>query len=62
MAPALGAVGSALLPGIGGPIGTGLGSLIKSVTGFGDYEVKENSLMIPEAEIHLKWLIRLTSP
>lgn len=44
----LGAVGSALLPGIGGPLGKGLGTLIKSVTGFGDYQVKENSL-IPEA-------------
>lgn len=48
LAPALSAVGSAILPGIGGPIGAGLGSLIKSVTGFGDYKVQENSL-IPEA-------------
>lgn len=41
----LGAVGSALLPGIGGPIGRGLGSLVKSITGFGDYNVESNSLI-----------------
>lgn len=49
LAPALGAIGSAILPGIGGPLGQGVGSLIKSVTGFGDYQVKENSLFVPEA-------------
>lgn len=52
LSPALSAVGGALLPGIGGPIGAGLGSLVKQITGFGDYEVKQNALMkddsIPE--------------
>lgn len=41
----LGAIGNALLPGIGGAAGRGLGSLIKSVTGFGDYTVNQNSLV-----------------
>lgn len=45
----LGSVGNMLMPGLGGMLGRGAGSLIKSITGFGDYEVKENSLMIPEA-------------
>lgn len=41
----LGTVGSMLLPGIGGPLGRGVGSLIKSITGFGDYTVNQNSLI-----------------
>jgi len=48
LASGLGAVGNALFPGIGGMAGRGLGSLIKSVTGFGDYEINQNSL-VPEA-------------
>jgi len=35
----LGSIGNMLLPGIGGGIGRGLGGLIKTVTGFGDYQV-----------------------
>lgn len=44
----LGILGDALPIPMGGAIGRGIGSLIKSITGFGDYQIQENSL-IPEA-------------
>lgn len=48
LAPALSTIGSFLpIPG-GSAIGSGVGHLIKSLTGFGDYKIQENSL-IPEA-------------
>lgn len=50
LAPALSGIGGTILGPIGGTIGSGLGSLIKTVTGFGDYEVTENSLMNPSPE------------
>lgn len=49
------ALGNLIAPGIGGKMGASLGSevgqsmgnLFKSITGWGDYQVKENSLLFP---------------
>jgi len=50
------AIGNMLAPGIGGKLGaslgaelgSGAGSLFKSLTGWGDYNIKENSLLFPD--------------
>lgn len=45
-----GAVGNMIAPGVGGIIGSGLADgahrMFKQITGFGDYEVNNNSLMV----------------
>lgn len=51
-----GAIGTAIAPGIGtaagqaigGWAGGKLGSMFKSITGFGEYQIKENSLLYPD--------------
>lgn len=45
-------IGNAIAPGIGGALGGELGTaggkLFKSITGFGDYTVRDNSLIYPD--------------
>jgi len=47
-----GMIGNSIAPGIGGALGGELGSaggkLFKSITGFGDYTVRDNSLVYPD--------------
>jgi len=50
------AIGNMIAPGVGGKLGaslgaelgSGAGSLFKSLTGWGDYNIKENSLLFPD--------------
>lgn len=44
-------IGSELGSELGGYAGKGLGQLFKSITGWGDYEVKQNSLLFPNNEV-----------
>jgi len=41
-------LGNQIAPGIGGAVGSAAGSLFSSLTGWGDYVVKENSITAPD--------------